>query len=195
MHIIRSHDYRRMPWKNGGGETAEIAVFPPGADTARFDWRISMATVASDGPFSIFPGVDRTLTVLSGGPMILRMDDAMPCRLDRDAGPITFSGEIPVRATIEGDPVIDFNVMTRRANFTHEVHPLTIGTRQSLSHHDHAALLFCTAGRITVGDEHAASDCAVLDRHDVAMFEASDRMVTVSAAPDATALWVVINTV
>ncbi len=44
-----------MPWKNGGGETAEIAVFPPSADLSEFGWRISMATVSSDGPFSAFP--------------------------------------------------------------------------------------------------------------------------------------------
>ena len=50
-----------MPWKNGGGETAEIAVSPPGAALDDFDWRLSMARVETDGPFSAFPGIDRTL--------------------------------------------------------------------------------------------------------------------------------------
>ncbi|MBM7325185.1 HutD family protein, partial [Agrobacterium sp. S2] len=49
-----------MPWKNGGGVTTEIIVHPAKASMADFDWRISMANVAQDGPFSIFPGVDRT---------------------------------------------------------------------------------------------------------------------------------------
>src|SRR3712207_8945836 len=31
MKILRSSEYRRMPWKNGKGETVEIAVFPPNA--------------------------------------------------------------------------------------------------------------------------------------------------------------------
>lgn len=66
MEIIRSASYKRMPWKNGGGETIEIAVFPPAADFAAMDWRLSMATVAADGPFSSFPGLDRTLSVLAG---------------------------------------------------------------------------------------------------------------------------------
>jgi uncharacterized protein len=71
MEVRRHQDYRRMPWKNGGGETAEIAVFPEGATLDDFDWRISMATVSADGPFSLFPGVDRTLSVLEGdGPII-----------------------------------------------------------------------------------------------------------------------------
>jgi len=61
MKILRSADHKRMPWKNGGGETVEIAISPQGAGLADFDWRVSMATVASDGPFSVFPGIDRTL--------------------------------------------------------------------------------------------------------------------------------------
>ncbi len=59
MRVIRSTDYRRMPWKNGSGETAEIAIWPDGVALDAFDWRISMARVAADGPFSAFAGVDR----------------------------------------------------------------------------------------------------------------------------------------
>jgi environmental stress-induced protein Ves len=47
-----------MPWKNGGGETTEIAVFPDGAGLSDFDWRVSMARVDGDGPFSSFPGIE-----------------------------------------------------------------------------------------------------------------------------------------
>ena len=47
MKILRSNDYRRMPWKNGGGETVEIAVSPERAPLSDFDWRISMATATS----------------------------------------------------------------------------------------------------------------------------------------------------
>ena len=49
------------PWKNGGGSTTEIAIAPLGATVDKFDWRISLATIANSGPFSVFPGVDRTL--------------------------------------------------------------------------------------------------------------------------------------
>ncbi len=69
MRILRAADHKRMPWKNGGGETVEIAVAPQDAALGDFDWRISMATVAADGPFSIFPGIDRTLSILSGSGM------------------------------------------------------------------------------------------------------------------------------
>ena len=49
MH--RSADYRRMRWKNGLGETAQIAISPDGAALDGFEWRISMAHVEADGPF------------------------------------------------------------------------------------------------------------------------------------------------
>ena len=64
--ILRAAERLSAPWKNGGGVTREIAVFPHGADLARFDWRMSLATVAAGGPFSTFPGIDRLMLVLDG---------------------------------------------------------------------------------------------------------------------------------
>src|SRR3546814_10305481 len=63
MQVLRAAAHRVMPWKNGGGSTTEVAVAPDGAGLDEFDWRISMAVVGADGPFSGFPGVDRTLAV------------------------------------------------------------------------------------------------------------------------------------
>jgi uncharacterized protein len=66
MQFIRANSLQSSRWKNGGGKTTEIAVWPPGASLDAFDWRISMATVEQDGPFSEFPGIDRTLALLKG---------------------------------------------------------------------------------------------------------------------------------
>ena len=66
MRLVRRADLTPRPWKNGGGVTREIAAHPPEAGLDGFDWRLSMADVASDGPFSAFPGIDRTLTVIEG---------------------------------------------------------------------------------------------------------------------------------
>jgi hypothetical protein len=59
MRLIRHADLQPLPWKNEGGITREVAIFPPGADMNGFLWRVSTASVASDSPFSVFPGVDR----------------------------------------------------------------------------------------------------------------------------------------
>jgi environmental stress-induced protein Ves len=121
MKILRASDYKRMSWKNGGGETAEIAVFPAGASIEDFDWRISMATVASDGPFSSFPKVDRTLSILSGSGIVLTIDGGAPLTLDLDSEPYPFPADKPTSARLVNGVVTDLNVMTRRGRFSHRV--------------------------------------------------------------------------
>ena len=109
--ILASSRHRRMPWKNGGGETVEVAVYPEGSDLAGFGWRVSMATVASDGPFSSFPGVDRTLAVLSGDGMELEIDGMGRQVLGPHGAPLAFPADAPTFARLTGGPITDLNVM------------------------------------------------------------------------------------
>ena len=118
--LIRSADLVRVPWKNGGGTTAEVAVHPPGAGFDDFDWRISMADVAVDGPFSRFPGVDRTLVLAEGRDLVLDIEgDLRVLVRPGDAG--SFAGEAETRARLHGGPIRDINVMSRRDRFAHRV--------------------------------------------------------------------------
>lgn len=119
MKIIRSGAYRRMPWKNGGGETTEIAVAPTGASLDDFDWRVSMARVGTSGPFSPFPAVDRTLCILSGRGIDLTVAGHGAVRLDRDGAPLSFPGDVPAGAELVDGAVEDLNIMTRRGRFRH----------------------------------------------------------------------------
>lgn len=111
MRHLTPSDYTRQPWRNGKGVTVELARAD--RDGALL-WRLSMATVAEDGPFSIFPGVERNLTVLTGPGFRLAGDGiALDCRPLR---PVAFPGDIAVTATVAGGlPSTDFNVMTARA--------------------------------------------------------------------------------
>lgn len=111
--VLAPADYRRMPWKNGGGLTWEIAVHPPGADLAAFAWRVSVAEIRQDGPFSAFPGVDRTLVLLRGEGMRLS-GEGEPVEMRTPYEPVTFSGEAAVDCTLTGGPTRDFNLMVRR---------------------------------------------------------------------------------
>ena len=108
-----------VPWRNGGSSTTEIAAMPPGAQFHDFDWRISLATVLQDGPFSLFPGVERTLALVEGPGLVLDVDERR-FMLDEEDAVIEFAGESTVRATLDGGPTIDFNVMTRRAVCHHK---------------------------------------------------------------------------
>ncbi len=115
MRLLKAADHVRMPWKNGGGETAEIAVHPPGTGLGGFDWRVSMATVAADGPFSRFPGIDRTLAILDGAGMDLAVGGHGLHRLTQASIPLAFPGDVPAEARLVAGPVTDLNVMTRRS--------------------------------------------------------------------------------
>jgi environmental stress-induced protein Ves len=132
FRIIPPDAFRRMPWKNGGGETIEILAFPEGADLAHFAWRISMAKVAGDGPFSRFEGIDRTLTVLDGGRLGLAFPDRM-IMLDPASDPFVFSGDEACQGTIPDGSIIDLNVMTRRGQCRHAVTRLTNGQKRTSS--------------------------------------------------------------
>ncbi|SDT15783.1 HutD/Ves family protein [Pseudomonas oryzae] len=136
------------PWKNGGGETRELAVAPPGSGLDDFDWRISCAQVASGGPFSAFPGVDRSLAVLEGGGLRLDFSGSEALTLQVDCAPLQFAGEQPVTAALLDGPVGDFNVMTRRARWRHRLQVLTLHGRQARRRDAELELLYCAAGRL-----------------------------------------------
>lgn len=126
MRLVRRGEGRASRWKNGGGVTHELAVWPDGADLSGFDARLSMAEVASDGPFSAFPGIDRTLAVLEGGPMRLSFGGA-EVAVTADGPPLSFPGEAPVHAGLDAGPVLDLNIMTRRGAFSHRMVELSPG--------------------------------------------------------------------
>ena len=112
--ILRAEDYKRMPWKNGGGETLEIAIFPEDAAVGNFDWRISMATVSVDGDFSLFPGIDRTITILDGDAISLVIEGRPAVLLDQSSQPYAFPGDIKTSGHLRTGPIADLNVMVRR---------------------------------------------------------------------------------
>lgn len=163
MRLVPARDLVRTPWKNGGGTTAEIAVHPPEADLDSFDWRLSMADVASDGPFSGFPGVDRTLTLIEGPGLDLFIAGEAR-RLDSGHPICAFPGEAPTTARLLDGPIRDFNVMTRRSRLRHSVVLAEPGRR-----HEVAALL-ALDGPIAV---RAETRSLILQRFDALLFEPS----------------------
>ena len=109
------------PWKNGGGITTEIAVSPPEAAFDEFDWRISLATITQDGPFSVFPGIDRTLALIKGAGTNLDFDGERRFFLCEEDPVVEFPGESSVTATVANGGTTDFNVMTRRSRCHHRL--------------------------------------------------------------------------
>jgi environmental stress-induced protein Ves len=111
--VLSAAERPAVAWKNGGGVTREIACGPPAAGMADFDWRVSLAEVAADGPFSAFPGIDRTLTLVEGAGMDLTVDGERRL-VDTRYVPRDFRGDVPTECRLLGGPVVNLNVMWRR---------------------------------------------------------------------------------
>lgn len=109
-HVVRWAEAVEVPWKNGGGITRELVV----AGREPFDWRLSAATIDSDGPFSDFPGIDRVLVLLRGNGVVLEIDGA-EVRLESPGAGVSFAGEARVGSVLVDGPTVDLNLMTRRA--------------------------------------------------------------------------------
>ena len=117
--LRRAADRVAAPWKNGGGITREVAIWPPGSKFDDFDWRISVAEVREPGPFSAFEGIDRTMAILSGRLELRLADRAIV--LDPASEPFAFAGDVPCEGVPLGGPVTDLNVLVRRGCATARV--------------------------------------------------------------------------
>jgi uncharacterized protein len=117
MRRLTPGDYVSMPWRNGGGTTTELVISPDGASAsgARFHYRVSIADVASDGPFSRFEGYDRHIMLVTGAGMTLDCGEHGRVELRERYEPRTFSGDWDVVGTLVGGSVRDFNLIVDRA--------------------------------------------------------------------------------
>ncbi|MBM1171260.1 HutD/Ves family protein [Microvirga arabica] len=186
--IIRNEDLVRVPWKNGGGTTAEIAAFPEGSGFDTFRWRISMADVASDGPFSVFPGIDRTLIVVEGEGIEIDVE-GIAYTLDRASPKLSFSGDDITTGRLLSGPIRDLNVMTRRGQFRHRTRFVESGVAL-LSEETCAAVLVPLDGPFDVTLGPAIHSLQVLDTlmleatQDLILLPGTGRGFLVEIAPD-----------
>ena len=114
MRIQRVDEHCAMPWANGLGTSYEVAS-DRNAD-GEWTWRVAIAPVVLDGPFSVMPGVDRELVVIEGNGMVLNVDDesvkCMPGQVVR------FSGDSVTIARLLDGPTVDLGLMTVRGSVT-----------------------------------------------------------------------------
>lgn len=167
MRLLPAADRVPVPWKNGGGVTREVAAFPEGAGFDDFLWRVSMAEVRADGPFSVFPGVDRVLAVLEGR-LRLEVEGLPPFELSADRPPAVFPGDAPTRGAVLRGPVLDLNVMTRRGKARAHVRRLDGGTVPVGTH-------------LVVATEPARVAGVPLARHDAMALEPADGPVALDS--------------
>ena len=148
-----------MPWKNGGGRTAQISRFPHGGDP--YLWRLSQAEVCSNGPFSNFPGFDRLLSVWQGQGLWLNQT-LLPAQ-----EVLSFAGETEIHARLVAGPILDLGLIYDRARVQARMKHVTLGSSAELvailaanrfrESATSTQFFFVTEGRLRIGDQIATA--------------------------------------
>ena len=167
---LPSSDYVAMPWRNGAGTTHEIAIDDsPGESQAPFLWRLSMADLADDGPFSEIADVDRILVLLEGEDVQLTI------------AAIAFPGDVPTSLTMAPGSGRDLNLMWDRTRVHGTVDILNIGDTLQIEEHIAFAIALGTSATIEVdGDEHVLGEQDALQLDDATTFAVLDGEVYVA---------------
>jgi environmental stress-induced protein Ves len=114
MKVQRFSEHRAMPWANGLGTSFEV-VSDRNIDGV-WTWRVAIAPVVLDGPFSVMLGVDRELVVVEGNGMVLDVDGELVKCLPSQI--VRFSGDSATFARLNDGPVVDLGLMTVRGSVT-----------------------------------------------------------------------------
>lgn len=169
LTVIRRGEGRETIWKNGRGRSRHLVRSPVGANDEQFDWLVSAAILEGEQPFSLYPGIHRTLSIIRGAGINLRTRGAS-FDLTAESAPYAFEGEEPVVGQSLGDTVVeDFNVMTRRARATHTSKRLSLRA-ETVAHATGDVLVVhvlsgeCIATADTADTALAAGDTLVIER-------------------------------
>lgn len=166
MEIIRPSQWITQPWRNGGGVTHEVFRIGP-KDSDAFALRLSVADVERAGPFSVFPGIDRWITLLSGTGFSLHRGAATRA-IEQRFVPFRFSGDDAIECTLIDGPVRDLNVMGARDVVSLAVSSLGVFETMTLEPLAGATqlLLFVLEGPAQVGETR-------LEHHELLVTEPS----------------------
>jgi environmental stress-induced protein Ves len=119
INIITPEEFKTIPWKNGNGETTELAI-SKGGDIHNFDWRLSIATIEEDGAFSNFTGYERNLILLEGNGVELIHDNQKEL-LEKPLTHSCFNGSSKTIGKLIDGPILDFNLITKEGKYKVEV--------------------------------------------------------------------------
>lgn len=115
--LLRREEQALTPWRNAGGVTRELAS---GTVDGQLLWRVSIARIDEPGAFSAWPGLHRTLMLLTGDQVVLTVAGNDHAVLRGQTS--EFSGSAEVLCALPGGPVEVLNVMTRRGTPPVELH-------------------------------------------------------------------------
>lgn len=115
--ILPPSGFIAMPWKNGMGTTWEVAranLDRRSVVEGQSDWRLSLAAVEADAPFSSFPGYARFFCPVEGKDIGLHFAGSRETRILRTHESLIFSGDEAVTCHLPEGPVRCLNLMVLR---------------------------------------------------------------------------------
>lgn len=121
IEIIEPKQFKAIPWKNGLGETTELAINEQ-ASLDDFTWRLSIASVVNDGFFSDFSGYRRNLVLISGSGLILQYDGERTDVLENILDIASFDGGCKTLGKLTAGAIKDFNIITDKDEVSTQVH-------------------------------------------------------------------------
>jgi len=121
LKIISPKDFKTIPWKNGLGETTELAI-NEGANLDNFIWRLSIASVVNNGVFSDFSGYHRNLVLIEGKGISLQYDGKSSDRLIKLLDVASFDGGSKTQGELVDGAIKDFNIITSHGKVSPHVH-------------------------------------------------------------------------
>ena len=165
MRIIRQSSFAAVPWKNGGGVTREAIRVPPHGDP--FDWRVSLAQIDTDGPFSDFAGYIRFMVLLKGAGVVLKFAGGPAPRIRelREIGDMQeFDGGVGAHCELVNGPCVDLNLMVSknlrgvrtRVESLREARSFTVANHESM-------LVFPIDAEITLAGDASTEQLAPWD--------------------------------
>jgi environmental stress-induced protein Ves len=113
ISVFSPDNFKTIPWKNGKGETIELAI-NEGGTLDDFTWRLSMASVVEDGIFSDFSGYQRNLVLIEGNGISLQHDHNKIDKLSNLLEVANFDGACRTVGNLHAGAITDFNIITHQ---------------------------------------------------------------------------------
>lgn len=154
--IISPQAFKTIPWKNGKGETTELAI-NSGGTLEHFDWRLSIAKVIEDGPFSDFSGYLRHLVLIKGNGISLIHDQTKADHLSSLLDMAVFNGRCKTVGKLISGEITDFNIMTRVDKYQVSVETYVEKQTVSLKPSSYC-FLYCLEGSIEFSTDKSLSN-------------------------------------
>jgi environmental stress-induced protein Ves len=177
MIVMHESSYLAVPWKNGGGVTREILRVPP--EPTAFDWRLSLATIDTPGPFSSFDGYHRTLVLVRGPGVELDFGQHGRAQLTLAGQMVSFDGAWETSCTLLDGPSSDLNLIVSKERARSASRSVQLAGAQLVQTAEWPeTLVCCISGAIRL--TNTAGEVSDLSAIDVARCSPSDGTITCS---------------